>query len=484
MKDKKSTDEYVDVLFVNPPSPDGRIYIRDIDRSGRYSREDTIWPQSNLAYLAAAVSDKYSVDLVDCIAEKMDWPAFKEYVNTKKPRYIVSNVISSIVSNDTKVGDIAHEINARLIAIGPHVTALPKESLHTYPGIDYVIIGEAEESLRELIDAVESGKSLNDVKGIGYRNENKIAVITEKRPPIEDLNSLTYPRHDLLPLEKYSLPLIGRKYTFVMTSRGCPFNCTFCRSPVMWGKKVRKRSPENIIGELKELKLLGIDNIIFHSDTFTLDKKWTLDLCQKIIDEKLNIRWIANSRANTIDKEMLARMKKAGCWMIAYGFESGSQDILDLSKKEITIDQIRNAARWTDEAGIKIWGYFIIGLPGETKETINQTIKLAKELPIYIANFAIGAPYPGTEFFRTAKANNWLVSEDWEKFDQNYSAVVNYESCSSDDIVNGVRRSYKEYYLNPLTVIRIISSIRSIRDINGLCKTGFKHIKMIYGYDK
>ena len=478
-----ATNSRVDILFVNPPSPDGRIYIRDIDRSGRYSREDTIWPQSNLAYLAAAVSDKYTVDLVDCIAEKMDWSGFKNYVKNKKPRYIVSNVISSIVTNDIKTGDIAHELNAKLIAIGPHVTALPLESLNTFQEIDYVIIGEAEESLRELVDAVESGKPLSGVKGIGFRKDTT-AFVTEKRQPIENLDSLAYPRHDLLPLEKYSLPLIGKKYTFVMTSRGCPFNCIFCRSPVMWGKKVRKRSPQNVIGELKELKLLGIDNIIFHSDTFTLDKKWTLDLCQRIIDEKLNIRWIANSRANTIDKEMLALMKKAGCWMIAYGFESGSQEILDLSKKEITLDQIRNAAKWTDEAGIKIWGYFIIGLPGETKETIDQTIRLAKELPLYIANFAIGAPYPGTEFFRMAKANNWLVSEEWEKFDQNYSAVVNYESCSSEDIVNGVRRSYKEYYLNPLTGIRIMLSVRSLKDINGLCKTGFKHIKMIYGYDK
>src|SRR4030043_1118334 len=128
----------VDILFVNPPSPDGRIYIRDIDRSGRYSREDTLWPQSNLAYLAAAVSDNYSVDLVDCIAEKMDWSGFKNYVKNKKPRYIVSNVISSIVTNDIKTGDIAHELNAKLIAIGPHVTALPVESLNTFQEKAYV----------------------------------------------------------------------------------------------------------------------------------------------------------------------------------------------------------------------------------------------------------------------------------------------------------------------------------------------------------
>jgi radical SAM superfamily enzyme YgiQ (UPF0313 family) len=483
MKDQ-STDDYIDVLFVNPPSPDGRIYIRDIDRSGRYSREDTLWPQSNLAYLAAAVSDKYSVDLVDCIAEKMDWPAFQEYVNNKKPRYIVSNAISSIFSNDIRAGALSHEIGAKSIVIGPHVTALPGESLKKYPELDYVIIGEAEESLRELIDALEYDKPLDMIRGIGFKKGDGTICITGNRPPIEDLNTLRYPRHDLLPLDKYVLPMIGRKYTFVMTSRGCPFNCIFCRSPVMWGKKVRKRSPDNVIGELKELKKIGIDNIIFHSDTFTLDRKWTLDLCQKIIDKKLHIRWIANSRANTVDKEMLTLMKRAGCWMIAYGFESGSQEILDQSKKEITIEQIRNAARWTDEAGIKVWGYFIIGLPGETKDTIDQTIRLAKELPLSIANFAIGAPYPGTEFFRIAKANNWLLSEDWEKFDQNYSAVVSYDTFSAEDTVKGVRRAYKEYYLTPKEFIKVIKSIRSMHDLRVLCKTGFQHIKMIYGYDK
>lgn len=477
-------DTRIDILFVNPPSPDGRIYIRDIDRSGRYSREDTIWPQSNLAYLAAAVSDRYSVDLVDCIALRMDWAEFTHYVNNKKPRYIVTNVISSIVSNDIRAGAIAHEAGARAIAIGPHVTALPAESLQKYPELDYVIIGEAEESLRELIDAIEDTGPLDTIRGIGFKKSDGTICVTEKRPPLEDLNTLKYPRHDLLPLEKYVLPMIGKKYTFVMTSRGCPFNCIFCRSPVMWGKKVRKRNPDNIIGELKELKKIGVDNIIFHSDTFTLDRKWTMDLCQKMIDEKLNIRWIANSRANTVDKELLTLMKTAGCWMIAYGFESGSQEILDRARKEITIEQIQNAARWTDEAGIKVWGYFIIGLPGETQETIDQTIELAKKLPLYIANFAIGAPYPGTEFFSTAKANNWLLSEDWEKYDQNYSAVVSYENFSADDVVHGVRKAYKKYYLTPKEFFKVIRAIRTFQDFRVLCKTGFKHIKMMYGYDK
>jgi radical SAM superfamily enzyme YgiQ (UPF0313 family) len=474
----------VDVLFVNPPSPDGLTYIRDIDRSGRYSRENTIWPQANLAYLAAALDDRYKVDIIDCIAEKMSWPEFESLVLKKKPKYIVTNVISSIVSNDMYVADVGKKMGAQTIAIGPHVTALPDETLRDSPKLDYLILGEAEESLRELIDSLEDGTDLKRVKGIGFRSENGSAVITEKRPPIENLDDLPYPRHDLLPLDRYNLPLIGKRYTFVMTSRGCPFNCTFCRSPVMWGKKVRKRSPDNIIGELKVLKNLGVKNIIFHSDTFTLDKNWTIELCRKMVDEQLEMRWMANSRANTIDKEMLQWMKKAGCWMVAYGFESGSQKILDNVKKEITLDQIKKAAQWTKDAGIGVWGYFIIGLPGETKETIDETIRLAKELPLDLVNFAVGAPYPGTGFFEYVEKNGYLLSKNWEDFDQNYSAIVSYENLQATEITAGIQKAYREYYLRPTVFAKFLGTIKSFHDLKVLFATGYKHLRMMYGYDR
>ena len=481
---KKSGDNTVDVLFVNPPSPDGSIYIRDIDRSGRYTREDTIWPQANLAYLAAVMDDRYSVDLIDCIAERMTWSEFEAYLANKKPNYIVTNVISSIVSNDVKVADIAKGINAKTIAIGPHVTALPEETLREYTNLDFVIMSEAEASLRGLIDRIEDGGGLEDVEGIGFRKDDGTIKINEKRPPIQNLDDLPYPRHDLLPLDKYHLPLIGKRYTFVMTSRGCPYDCTFCRSPVMWGRKVRKRSPDSIIGELRELKKLGVRNFVFHSDTFTLDKKWTLELCKKMVSEKLGMRWITNGRADTVDKEMLKWMKRAGCWMIAYGFESGSQKVLDNVKKGLTIDQIKDGAKWTKEAGIKIWGYFIIGLPGETKETIDETIRLSKELPLYIVNFAVGAPYPGTEFYKLVKEKGWLISTNWEDYDQNYSAVVSYDNLSSDEIIEGIRRAYRAWYLRPKQIIRLSTSVRSINDLKVLLNTGIKHFRMMYGYDR
>ena len=474
----------VDVLFVNPPSPDGSIYIRDIDRSGRYTRENTIWPQANLAYLAAVMDDRYRVDLIDCIAERMNWSQFEAYLLKKKPNFIVTNVISSIVSNDVKVADIAKGVDARTIAIGSHVTALPEETLREYPTLDFIIMGEAEASLRELIDRIENGESLEDVKGIGFRQDDGTIRINEKRPAIENLDDLPYPRHDLLPLDKYRLPLIGKRYTFVMTSRGCPYNCIFCRSPVMWGRKVRQRSPDSIIGELKELKKLGVHSLVFHSDTFTLDKKWVLEFCKKMVDEKLDIRWITNSRADTVDEEMLRWMKRAGCWMIAYGFETGSQKVLDNVKKGITINQIKDVAKWTEESGIKAWGYFIIGLPGETKESIDETIKLSKELPLYSVNFAVGAPYPGTEFHKLAREQGWLISTNWEDFDQNYSAVVSYDSLSSDEIIKGIRRAYRTWYLRPRQIIRLITAMRSIKDLKVLLDTGIKHFRMMYGYDR
>lgn len=481
MEEKGSTAE---ILFVNPPSPDGRTYIRDIDRSGRYSREDTIWPQANLAYLAAVVDSQHSVDLIDCIAERMSWNDFESLVSRKKPKYIVTNAISSIIENDMRIAEIARKFQALSIAIGPHVTALPSETLLEYPGLDFLIRGEAEESLEELIFTLENGGDLNNVRGIGFRSEEGVVIVTEPRPPIENLDSLPYPRHDLLPMDRYRLPLIGNRYTFVMASRGCPFNCIFCRSPVMWGKKVRKRSPENIIGELKLLAGMNVTNIIFHSDTFTLDRKWTIELCKRIIDESLPIRWMTNSRANTVDREMLAWMKKAGCWMIAYGFESGSQQILNNVKKEITIDQIKNAANLTKEVGIKIWGYFILGLPGETKDTIDETIRLSKDLPLDLVNFAVGAPYPGTEFFEYVDTHGYLNSKNWEDFDQNYSAIVRYENISPEEITDGIRRAYRQYYLRPRQILKFLGSIRSFHDLKVISSTGFKHLKMMYGYDR
>jgi radical SAM superfamily enzyme YgiQ (UPF0313 family) len=478
---KSDKEQRLDCIFVNPPSPDGYVYIRDINRSGRRSREGTIWPQTSLAYLAAVVKKEgYTAGLVDCIAEKMDWRAFEELLQKERPRYIVMNAITSIITNDLHTAELAKGIHAQSIAVGPHITALPQETLTRYPSLDIGIIGEAEETIRELINTLEKkDKPLSQVRGITFRDGGKVTV-TEKRPLIENLDDLPIPLHELLPFEKHRLPYIGKRYTFVLSSRGCPYQCTFCRQPIMWERKFRSRSAGNILKELEYLKGLGITNFMFHSDTFTLDRKIVIELCQGMVDLNLNIRWCCNSRVDTVDEELLGWMKRAGCWMVMYGIESGSQEVLDKVKKggSATIEQAKKAVVWTKQQGIKVWGYFIMGLPGETKETMRESVELAKSLPLDLVNFAVGAPYPGTEFFAQAKAEGWLESERWEDFDQNYSAIVSYPWLSSQEIIAGIRNAYLRWFLRPYGIKVFLKGLTSLDNLKMLFRVGLEHLKI------
>lgn len=466
----------VDVLLVNPPTSNGTIVIRDLNRSGRTSREKIIWPQTNLALLAAMVPKNLSVEILDCIAEKMDWNSFKKVLYQKKPKYVLSHVITSSYKNDFNVFKLAKGFGAITMSVGPHVTDRSKESLKECPELDFIIRKEPEVTFKELLLLLEKGESLKNVKGLVYKNSKKI-IFNEDRPYLNNLDDLPIPRHDLLPLDKYVFPFISSKFTFVTSSRGCPYHCTFCRQKIMWSKRFRFRSASHIMEELEFLKNIGVNNILFQSDTFTLNKKIILDLCKKIVKKNLNIKWGCNSRVDTIDKEMLYWMKKAGCWMIAYGIESGSQDILDKCRKDQTIQQIIKSINLTNKYGIKIYGYFIIGLPGETKETIKETIKFAKKLPITFAIFHVASPYPGTDLYNDAKENNWLnLSEDLEKVDQGGNSPVNYPDLSAEDVMNGIKKAYLSFYLRPIAVFRILKGIRSFSGLKHLSSIVFEHL--------
>ncbi|MCK5225177.1 MAG: radical SAM protein [Planctomycetes bacterium] len=467
-----------DILFVNPPSPDGHIYIRDINRSGRRSRERTIWPQTSMAYLAAVAKKAgYSVAILDCIAIKMNWQQYLNYIRQATPKWTVVQAISSVMTNDVYATYLSKRYGSKTIVVGPHITALPQQTLQVFPTIDYGIVGEAEETLEEFLKTIDSGGQPDEIKGIVYRKGEQILVNPE-RSFIENLDSLPIPLHELLPIDKYSLPYIGKKYTFVLHSRGCPNSCHFCRQTVMWKSEPRLRSPESICKELKYLNELGIINIMFHSDTFTQDRENVIGICKQIIRDNLKVRWICNGRVDRVDPEMLDWMKKAGCWMINYGIESGSQDILDKCNKgeNITVELARQAVLMTKEAGIKVWGYFIIGLVGETKKTIEQTSKFARSLPLDIVNFAVGAPYPGTEFYRQVKENSWLESDNWEDFDQNYSAIVSYPALSSKEIMEGIRKCYLQWFMRPRGICVFLKGMTSLHNIVNMARLAISHL--------
>ena len=467
---KRSHHARTDVLLVNPPSPDGFIYIRDINRHGRSSWERIIWPQTSLAYLAAvAAKQGLSVDIVDCIAESISWKRYEQILHAMRPRYCLGNVISVTYSNDVKALRRAKDISGAVtIAMGPHMTDAPERSLREAEGIDFVIRHEAEETLRELLEVHEkcsepTVEQLARIDGIAFMPGRLKAtaagrcVVTSQRPFIPNLDSLPWPRHDLLPLDRYWAPFLGR-YTFVEASRGCAFRCIFCRQAVMWQWKFRRRSGHEIAREALYVHSLGVDNILFHADTFTLDPTLVDELCDTLIAAGAPLRWACNAHVKTLlDRtDMVHKMKEAGCWMIAVGVESGDDEILATIRKQITVAEARSAIQTIAAAGIEAWGYFVLGFPGETRETMQKTIDLACSLPLKMAKFDIAAPYPGTEFHRYCRKQGYLRVNRYEDYDQNASAVVEYPQLSRAEIKAAVRRGTRRFFLRPAMVRRIL----------------------------
>jgi anaerobic magnesium-protoporphyrin IX monomethyl ester cyclase len=495
----------VDVLLVNPPAPDGAIWIRSQHRVGRRSRENMIWPQVSLAQLAAMLYPDYSVDIVDAIAERMGWQAFEALLAEKRPRYYVTQVTAPTLTNDMRGTFLARALGAWTIAFGTHVTPLPLATMEAFPTLDYVLRGEPELTLRELLDTLEmadvrwaEGGRRRDpelwlrleqmftaadpdwqpawqanpalpqaaIKGLVWRDRGgqdgqRRVRVNADRPFIRDLDNLPLPLHQLLPWDKYRAPNIHGPYTFIVPSRGCPAGCTFCIKHVSYQYSVRVRSPGNVLAELTLLWDLGLRNVHMYADLFTVSRDQVMGICGGMIREGLAFNWTCNSRVDYVDPEMLRAMGRAGCWLISWGIESADERIRQRARKGIRDEQIARALHWSREAGIMNWGYFIIGLPGETEETIRQTIDLAKELPLDLALFHIAAPYPGTPLFSEVMEKGWFrPGVTWEQVDMDRSTVLDYPGLPAERIEYWARRAFREWALRPGPLWTFLKSMR------------------------
>ena len=464
-----------DVLIVNPPSPDGHIYIRDMCRWGRKSREKMIWPQSSLAYIAAMVPDDMTVRIIDAIAEEMSPEDFKAEIEKEKPTIYVSYITGTTFEMDARGVQWAKAAGAVTVAVGTHVSAVPQNTLDLVPELDYVIRHEPEMSFQDILEHVRAGKRCDGVPGIVYRDADGKPHTSPDRELLKSLDELPIPKQHLLPLDKYKMPFLGSRYVWVLTNRGCPYSCTYCFEGVVWGKSVRHRSPESIFKELEYLAEHDVHNVLFLADLFTdrSNHKNLEKLCDMIIDSGLKVRWTCNSRVDTLTEPIAKKMKAAGCWLIAFGVESGSQTVLDNVKKDAKVEQARATLTMCNKLGIKTWAYFIIGLPGENKQTVRQTIDFAKSTPIDIALFHVAMPYAGTEFYFQAVANGWLNTSDWKHFDMNDSSVVEYENFTSEEILKATKQAFREFYFRPSQMWRMARMMLNARDIGmvwGVCK--------------
>lgn len=477
----------VDVMLVNPPAPDGGIWIRSQHRVGRRSRENMIWPQVSLAQMAALLQPDYSVEVVDAIATRMTWDAFEKLLREKQPRYYLTQLTAPTLTNDMYGVFLAKALGAKTIAFGTHVTPMPRETLHPYPALDFVLQGEPELTLRELVDVFEgrtpqdphllkllrdtdpgrepsSGDGdpkdqLSQVKGLVWRDGERI-VMNFPRLFIPNLDDLPLPLHHLLPLDHYRIPMVKGPYTFIVTSRGCTAGCKYCIKHVSYQYSIRLRSPESIVEELWELNRLGIHNVHMYADLFTVNRDQVMGMCDLIIKEGLKVKWTCNSRVDYVDEEMLQRMSQAGNWFIAWGIESGNEEILKKARKGYRMEQAHLALAWARKAGIKNWGYFIIGLPGETEETIRQTIDLSKKLPLDIALFHIAAPYPGTPFYFEVLENGWFrPGTRWEEVDMDESTVLDYPGLPAERLEYWQRRAFREWAMRPGPMMTFLKSV-------------------------
>ncbi|MCC6956437.1 MAG: radical SAM protein [Anaerolineales bacterium] len=306
-----------------------------------------------------------------------------------------------------------------------------------------------------------SAEQFASIKGLGWRKSGEI-VLNWDRPFFRSLDDLPMPLHHLLPLSSYRMPMIKGAYAFVVTSRGCPAGCKYCIKHVSYQFSVRLRSPEKLLEEIQLLYDLGVRHIHMYSDLFTVSRDQVVELCRLLIEKGPKVTWTCNSRVDYVDEEVLSLMGRAGCELISWGIESGNEEILKRAHKGYRMEQAYNALRWARQAGIKNWGYFIIGLPGETKETIRETIDFSKKLPLDIALFHVAAPYPGTPFFFEVVENGWFrPGVNWEEVDMDQATVLDYPDLKAEDLLYWQKRAFREWAFRPGPVITFIKGMNS-----------------------
>jgi len=351
--------------------------------------------------------------------------------------------------------------SAKTVLGGVHPSVMTDEVLKE-ESIDFVIRGEGEETLNELI----SGKEIAKISGLSYKIGNKI-IHNQSRPVVQDMDTLPIPAYHLLPIKKYfpakgsykRLPAMG-----MMTSRGCPGRCTFCMGNYL-GDKIRVRSAEKIFEEILLLhNKYGIKEISFYDDTFTTRKENVKKLCEKIISEKLDISWSCFARVDFVDEDLLKIMKLAGCHQIMYGVESGDEEILKNIHKKISFEKVEKIVKITKKLGIEVRAAFMFGNPGETIETMQKTIDYAIKLKPDVVIFNITTPYPGTEMFKWAKEKGILITENWNEYDLS-KPIMNLPTVKPEDVIKYYNKAYKDFYIRPGYLLNRVLKIRNLSDV-------------------
>jgi len=455
--------------------------------TGKYIREDrcqtpieklktvALRPPIDLMYAAASFeSAGCDCRLMDFPAELKSWEDLKTAVKEFAPEILAISITTPSLARDVEAARLVKDMNPAILTIakGAHFNTLDVDSLKRYPMLDAVLRGEYELTCRE----IGEGRDFGEIPGITCRKKDGTIIRNPDRPFCEDLDSLPFPARHLVHNDLYIRPDTGEPQTTLVTNRGCPYNCIFCLANQVAGRKNRVRSHENILKEIEEcVTKYKIRNFLFRSDLFTANKKWVMELCNKIKGRIPGISWACNSRADTIDEELLKALKGAGCWLIAYGVESGDQEILDRMNKKMNLEDARRAIRLTHKSGIKSSIYFLFGLPWDTEEVFQTDLKFARELdPDFLEIFYV-YPFPGTRLYEIGIEEGLLKKGEIPRAAYDAPAMAT-KYVTLEELRRWRKRFLLKFYLRPRYLLKTLGKIRSLPMLLNYIKYGLRQL--------
>lgn len=452
------------ILLINPPILVDEV-MRDFEK---FERMRGVYPPLGLLYVAAAAERLgHEVAVIDCDAEDDYMGRLRAVCEASRPDIVGFYAFTWNYRGAARLASFVKSICPKVKTIlgGPNATSFPEQSLRL-GDFDVVVMGEGEETIRELLAAFEKNGSLQGVSGIAFKSGEGI-VQNPPREFIDDLDAVPFPARHLVRMERYhDVFTRERKFATMIATRGCPFQCTFCNRNARLGRVLRTRSPENVVEEIGQVgETYGIREFMFFDDNFILDKKWAHSFCRALDISGFDVLWEIRTRVDTVDEDVLKALKDAGCYRIRFGFEAGDDAILKTLKKGITVAQSLECARLCHKIGIEMFGYFILGAPGETEETMRKTIDLAIKIEPRFALFSKFVPYPCTEAFDWAVASDCVEKDYWI----NFIAGRNLDSHPALDqkqlpakVVEGyLCMANRRFYFRPRYLAGMVREIRS-----------------------
>jgi radical SAM superfamily enzyme YgiQ (UPF0313 family) len=443
------------ILLINPPRFNGHSIIREMRCAGLTTV--SIFPPIELAYLAGVLRKNAQVEILDANALNKNFKDIEIKIKDFRPAVVIFTISPTTFSYDAQIAKIAKRIDQKIktVLLDSHIApVMPERIKQTFPEIDHLV---AQEPL------------LNIPNLLGFKG-------------IAELENHPLPAYDLLPIKEYSSLSFSKRKPFatLITSVGCPNRCNFCivggaTVERGYGKKWRFKSPQKILKEIKYLLEIGVKSIYFFDETFTVNKQRVKDLSKMIIKERLNIDWSCNGRVDTLDQETIQIMKKAGCWNIMFGIECGSQELLEDANKGTTLAKAIDIIKCCKKNGITVSASFMLGFPHETMGTVKQTLKIAKKIKPYRAQFVVLTPFPGTKFYEEAKEKG-LLEEDYsfsgyDGYCVDYSPVIRTEKLSSQELAQAQKYICRRFYLRPSFLIRTLLGVRTFNQLLDILKS-------------